>query len=305
MPIIEIEPWCEQYFASIACPPDVFIPTDDTDCYRLYPSSSFIYNKLFIAESQQLVAAPHGIMPPVFPVFSKPIYNLQGMGRGSTVLESYDDYLKKLAPGHMWMELLSGDHISSDVAVLHGAPVWWRHTKGAPMAGGTFDYWEIMARGLPAVEDYCAGWIARHMSRYCGMMNIETIGGRIIEAHLRFANQWPDLYGVGWVEAAVKLYSEGVWAFADENRQPGYSVILFGAHGVHYRHPPAALQAEIRAMPEISSLQITFSEQKPPHLHAMPPGGFRLAAINCTDLDQGRKVRDELKIWFNRFSICA
>ena len=27
------------------------------------------------------------------------------------------------------------------------------------------------------------------------MINLETIGGRIIEVHLRFADQWPDLYG--------------------------------------------------------------------------------------------------------------
>ena len=32
---------------------------------------------------------------------------------------------------------------------------------------------------------------------YTGMVNFETIGGRIIEAHLRFADQWPDLYGGG------------------------------------------------------------------------------------------------------------
>lgn len=301
MPIIEIEPWCEQYFTSVTCPPDVFIPTDDTDCYRLYPAFNFIYNKLFIAESQRLRAAPHGIVPPSFPVFSKPIYNLQGMGRGSNLMNSNDDYLAKLLPGHMWMELLAGDHISSDIAVLDGAPVCWRHTRGVPLEGGMFDYWEIMAQNLPAVEDYCGAWLGRYMRGYSGMINIETIGGRIIEAHLRFANQWPDLYGAGWIESAVRLYSDGVWDFADKDRKAGYSVILFGAHGVHYRHPPAALQAEVRAMPGISSLQVTFSEQKPPHLHAMPPGGFRLAAINCTDLAQGCRARDLLKSWFARF----
>jgi hypothetical protein len=30
------------------------------------------------------------------------------------------------------------------------------------------------------------------------MVNLETIGGRIIEVHLRFADQWPDLYGARW-----------------------------------------------------------------------------------------------------------
>ena len=35
------------------------------------------------------------------------------------------------------------------------------------------------------------------------MMNFETIGGKIIEAHLRFADQWCDLNGKGWIEAMV------------------------------------------------------------------------------------------------------
>ena len=33
-------------------------------------------------------AAPHGVMPPSFPVFSKPITNLRGMGTGSQVIDS-------------------------------------------------------------------------------------------------------------------------------------------------------------------------------------------------------------------------
>ncbi len=47
------------------------------------------------------------------------------------------------------------------------------------------------------------------MHGYTGMMNFETIGGLIIEAHLRFADQWCDLYGEGWVEALVELYAAG------------------------------------------------------------------------------------------------
>ena len=41
------------------------------------------------------------------------------------------------------------------------------------------------------------------------MVNLETIGARIIEVHLRFADQWPDLYGgEPWVESLVRLYQD-------------------------------------------------------------------------------------------------
>jgi hypothetical protein len=36
-------------------------------------------------------------------------------------------------------------------------------------------------------EDYCSAWIRRHLGGYSGMANIETIGGRMIEVHLRLS----------------------------------------------------------------------------------------------------------------------
>ena len=68
---------------------------------------------------------------------------------------------------------------------------------GATAPGGTFDYWHIHAEAMPDIEDWCGAWARKHLAGYTGMVNFETIGSRIIEAHLRFADQWPDLYGRG------------------------------------------------------------------------------------------------------------
>ena len=127
---------------------------------------------------------------------------------------------------------------------------------------------------------------------------METIAGRIIEAHLRMSDQWPDLYGAGWVDALVRLYRERRWDFADHDRRDGYSVVLFGPHGPRYRHPPGALAAQVGQMPGVSSVQITFHEDKEPERHAMPPGGFRLAIVNAFDLHAGRAGRDMLRTHF-------
>jgi hypothetical protein len=126
------------------------------------------------------------------------------------------------------------------------------------------------------------------------MFNAETIGGRIIEAHLRVADQWPDLYGAGWLDAVVGLYASGTWKFADADRRDGYSVALFGPHGRAYRHPPPQLLADVRRMPCVSSVQITFHEDRPAEAHAMPPGGFRLAVVNATGLEAGLAARARL-----------
>jgi hypothetical protein len=194
----------------------------------------------------------------------------------------------------MWMELLVGEHVSTDVAIAAGRPRWWRHATGKPLRSGTFDYWTVHAAARPELEAGLARWIARNMKGYTGMLNFETIGGRIIEVHMRFADQWPDLYGTGWVNAVVKLYATGRWRFSDRNRRDGYSVALFGRHGMAYRHPDPQLQADIRALPDVTSLQITFHEDRPPEAHAMPPGGFRLAIVNTVNLRAGLAARAAL-----------
>lgn len=298
MPVCELDPWRMQYFEGLDCPEDVRIPTEDGDAYMWNPEHRWIYNKLMICETQGLPCAPHGFEPESYPVYSKPIYNMRGMGAGTQIFTCYKDYMLGQQPGHMWMELLEGEHVSTDIAVVDGEPQWWRHVTGLSLGDGLFDYWTVLAEHRPDIEAYCGDWLRQNFRGYTGMVNFETIGGKIIEGHMRFSDQWPDLYGDGWCDALVKLYRDGVWDFDDSDRVDGYSVVLFGAHGVAYSHPPAALVDRIRQRPDVSSVQITFHEDRPPEAHSMPPGGFRLAIVNCEDLAVGRAVRDELALSF-------
>jgi hypothetical protein len=198
----------------------------------------------------------------------------------------------------MWMTLLAGRHVSSDAAVVSGNPRWWRHVTGHPAGGGTFDYWTVHADADSALEASLGRWIATHLPDYTGMVNLETVGGLIIEVHLRTSDQWPDLYGRGWVEALVELYSRGRWIFADRDRRDGFSVVLFGRADRRWRHPSRERTEEILALPGVSSIQITFHEDRDPVLQAMPPGGFRLAIVNCWDLDVGLAARNRLRAYF-------
>jgi hypothetical protein len=294
MPVCERDPWRFQFFDKVECPDDVLIPTDDPDSWLWYPEHRWVYDKLKVAQSQGIACGPHGVPPGKYPVFSKPIMNLKGMGIGSRILETPDAFDHFYEPGHMWMELLTGDHVSTDCAVEQGRAKWIRHATGVAWKDGMFKHWTIHARPIPSLEAYLSDWIARHLTDYTGMLNFETIGGRIIESHLRFADQWCDLYGKGWVEALIRLYQHGKWEFSDNDRRDGYSVPLFASHGAAFRFPSPNAQARIRKMPNITSLQITFHENKEPADHPMPPGGFRLGIVNCTDLVSGETARREL-----------
>jgi hypothetical protein len=96
----------------------------------------------------------------------------------------------------------------------------------------------------------------------------------------------------------VQLYESGIWTFAAPRPHCGFSVILFGPHGVRYHHPPPALVEDLKRTAGISSVQITFHENLPQERHAMPPGGFRLAVINAFDLAPALRVREQLRDYF-------
>ncbi len=297
MPFLGVDSWRWQYFEGQPCPANVVVPIDDASAWDLHVGHRAIYNKLTICETQGLPNGPHGTMPPHFPVFSKPIYNMRGMGTGSRVIASAAEYEESLQPGHMWMKLLQGAHVSTDLAVVGGKIGWCRHTTGVTGARGTFDYWTVHAKPKPALEAYLGEWVGRNLSGFTGIVNLETIGGRIIECHLRMSEQWLDLNGKGWLAAVVRLYSHGVWRFREE-RRPGYSVVLFGAHGVEWRIDRSVVRGLLE-IADVSSIQITFDDAISHQAHAMPPGGFRLAIINCWDLAVGKRVRALLKEEFD------
>jgi hypothetical protein len=298
MPICERDPWRDQFFENVQCPPDVLIPTDDFDAWPWYPKHNWIYDKLRIAQSQGLVCGPHGVAPPSFPVFSKPITNLKGMGVGSKIMHSEREMALNSLPGHFWMPLLKGPHVSTDCAVVNGRVQWIRHATGVPAQEGMFKYWTLHADEIQEIAASLRAWVGRHMKNYTGMMNFETIGGTIIEAHLRFADQWCDLNGKGWIDALVNLYAKGKWRYRDEDRREGYSIPLFARHLNDFLHPPQDRQSKIRALPHVSSLQITFYENKNAADHPMPPGGFRLGLINCWNLQAGFDAIDALATSF-------
>jgi hypothetical protein len=155
-----------------------------------------------------------------------------------------------------------------------------------------------MAERLPALEARVGTWLGRQLPGFTGVVNVETIGGVIIECHLRMAEQWLDLNGAGWLDAVVDLYAHHRWRFRDDVRRTGYSVVLFAPHGRHYTIDPRDVDA-LRSVDGVSSIQITFDGSIPPEQHAMPPGGFRIAIVNCWDLRAGLLVRSALRRLFH------
>ena len=107
----------------------------------------------------------------------KPRRNLEGLAA---------DVERIVQPEH------TGPHISTDWAFRDGLPLWGISTLGLPgRRFGEFvgwhcpHLWQLPMPNFPEFD--CPG--------YTGVLNIETIGGHVIEAHMRPSLEFFRLYG--------------------------------------------------------------------------------------------------------------
>ena len=118
----------------------------------------------------------------------------------------------------------------------------------------------------------------------------------MIEVHLRMSDQWPDLYGAGWVDAVVELYHAAAHGTSPTRTGATASAWCCSVRTVRaIAIRPPRWSRRCARMPDVSSVQITFHEDKDPAQHAMPPGGFRLAIVNAWSLQAGRAGRELLR----------
>ncbi len=282
MAFLYAEPYMAPFFGATACPPEVPVPVSDATAWAMFPRHNHVYNKIWLCRTQGIAHAPLPVPPPSFPVFVKPITNLLGMSIGSFRAGSPAD-LAEYRPGFFWMALLDGPHVSTDAAIVAGEPRWYAHTRGQPIDNGRFSHWERLDGGDPALEALLGPWIAEHLAGYTGIANFETIGGRIIECHLRMSVEFIPLYGRGWLEAVVRLYAEGRWAFAD-GAYPRFTVPSFTEYRPHV--VDRAALAAIEAMPGVHKVFPTINDAMPEL--GNPPNGFRRAVVVAHSLAAGR-----------------
>jgi len=205
VPFIGVLPERESLFRP---QPRRVVAVSDAAAWRLNPVHRGVYDKLALALAEGLLAAPCGVSPLAFglapetPVFVKPIVNLAGMALEAGV--SRADAVP-VRPGSFWCERLEGEQTSSDLLLESGHIRWQAHTRAGQWRDqGRPCVWEVGV-AIPEIEPELAQLVDRHLADYTGLCNIELIGGRPVEIHLRGSNGFFDLYGPGFVPAWVAL----------------------------------------------------------------------------------------------------
>jgi len=175
---------------------------EDYEAWALYGKTShrWMFNKLEVALRQGLEAGPAGSLPSKNGVYiHRPAYNLYGMGvRAEKFFYHADEdsdamiNYKLVPPGNFWCEWLSGDHLSIDYRrTWYNAWVpsaVWKGVQDKTDSLTRFAYWQrLPEKSAPHIKDLPLNITATSHREVFGI-NVETIGGKVIETHLRLGN---------------------------------------------------------------------------------------------------------------------
>jgi len=293
MPFLTPDDWDYIFYNQVKKPKKI-IPVDDATVWKYFPNLRWTMNKMFLCEIQKIKYSPHGVIPSFWPVFSKPIMNIWGMGIGAKKISSKKELNQFYSPGHFWMEFLDGDHISLDIILLKGKPLWWVHSIGYNSYKGTFDYWKINKNNLNPLSTFFDIDFLRYFSSYTGILNLEIINNKIIECHPRLCSQFVPIYGKKWLESLTLLYDKAIYNNIETTF--GYSIPVFIPYD-KYRN----IKKNIFKLKNLSfdknilNLQICIDKDGDINGLANPPGGIRIALITSKNLMLGKKLRNKIK----------
>lgn len=178
----------------------------DTVAWTKLKPWNFVYDKLFIADSQGLPCGPWGTYPNKYPIIIKPIINLFGMSRGFKIIKTEKEYQAVTnADGHLWEEYLTGDNMTIDLIIINGQIIDYYPIRSIPDKNGSFKYHETLLDYR--IHDNIIVWISNYLSDYIGVINMEVIGSYIIEMHLRLNNDF--YYDDIFVDQLIEFYQSG------------------------------------------------------------------------------------------------
>jgi hypothetical protein len=247
----------------------------------LNPQHRQVYNKLDIALSQGLIAAPCGVSPEQFgvaadtPVFVKPVINLAGMSLGARVAPAGQ---VRADAGSFWSELLRGRQSSTDCLVQAGKVVWFAHTLAAEERHRQRPlYWQVGVE-MAELDAPVRQFLEPRLDGYTGLCNVEMIADRVIEVHLRGSNGFLDFYGADFVRSWVALVDRNEWLPPAPVRQ-GVVYSLFSEK---------SMSLDTGRLRELATRYPSVTVQ--PDLHVED----RVAIIRGERLEEVRRVAEEI-----------
>jgi hypothetical protein len=231
-------------------------PTNDIASWIKFSEYNFIYDKLSLAQLQNLECAPLPISPQQYPVIVKPIINLYGMSRGLKKINNYEEFILIKENGYFWEKYLDGDQYNYDLVIENGKIIDSFCYHSMPLNEGTFLYHKYIKNNIPK---NIVKLIETLMTNYTGFMNIELIDGYIIEAHLRLNGDF-FIFEEVMVDNFINFIKNGVYTFHEITPKTFFPIFIKTTDLIKAELTLAELTlAELKSA-ELTLAELTFAE---------------------------------------------
>lgn len=152
----------------------------DTNAYRLFPQYRKWFNKLYVAETFGYLCGPAGIMVPKDDIYVvRPIYNLRGLGACASKKFLTTKDTTTVPPGYFWVEVFKGSHYSIDYLKVNGKFEQLNCFEGDNDPEDLYRFYSWKKSSYQFT-------LPKQLNDLdVNMLNLEVIGDKIVEVHLR------------------------------------------------------------------------------------------------------------------------
>jgi len=169
------------------------VPVFDKYAYEKYKNTNFVYDKLFIAKSQNLDSGNLESLKDnykniKYPIFIKPRWgHKSASSKNCFKIKNADELKNKFSiPNMMWSQFIDGTEGMTDFVLKNGEIVYQLTYKYSDAQHGYIDQWKyISPDNVPPGN--VINWVKKNINNFTGIVNVQYRNNIIIEVGLRFA----------------------------------------------------------------------------------------------------------------------
>jgi hypothetical protein len=199
------------------------LPKFDIVAYRLNPKHNFVYDKLFVATSQSMMA---GTLKEVnettnYPIFIKPRYGHKtSSSKNCYKIANKEELMPFLhKKDMMWSEFVNAKESMTDFYLINGEIVYQLTYIYSEKQNGFADDWKFISPDNKP-PDEIVEWVNRYMVGYSGPVNVQYRSTKIIEVGLRFARSGmyiESTHNKQLISTINRAWETGTWCYKNEN----------------------------------------------------------------------------------------
>ena len=192
------QPWCKMmgFFNPYVDPFNHFIskniPDFDNQAFYKYKEHNFVYDKLWVVQSQGLLGGELKNLKQndniKLPIFIKPRWGHEtASSKNCFKIKSWEEIDQyKDMPDMMWSEFIDAKEQMTDYILINGQIVHQLTYVYSDSQNEFIDDWKYISpenKPIPKITD----WVNRHMTGFTGAVNVQYRDDKIIEVGLRLA----------------------------------------------------------------------------------------------------------------------